>query len=156
MNINLTLFGQLISFVIFVWFCKKYIWPPVIEAMQARQKQIADGLSAADRAGHDLQLAQEKAAEQLRTAKTEASGIIDQANRRASQIVDEAKDQARVEGERIKEAAQAEIEQQYNSTREALRSRVAELAVSGAEKILQSTVDQGAHNQMLDKLAAEL
>ncbi len=156
MNINLTLLGQLISFVIFVWFCRKYIWPPVIEAMQERQKQIADGLSAADRAGHDLQLAQEKASERLREAKTEASGIIDQANRRASQIVDEAKDQARVEGDRIKEAAQAEIDQEYNRTREALRSRVAELAVSGAEKILQSTIDQSAHNQMLDKLAAEL
>ncbi len=156
MNINLTLVGQLISFIIFVWFCKKYIWPPVIEAMQERQKQIADGLSAADRAGHDLQLAQEKATERLREAKTEASGIIDQANRRASQIVDEAKDHARVEGDRIKEAAQAEIDQEYNRTREALRSRLAELAVAGAEKILQSTVDQGAHNQMLDKLAAEL
>ncbi len=156
MNINLTLFGQLISFIIFVWFCKKFIWPPVVEAMQERQKQIADGLSAADRAGHDLQLAQEKATERLREAKTEASGIIDQANRRASQIVDEAKDHARVEGDRIKEAAQAEIDQEYNRTREALRSRVAELAVAGAEKILQSTVDQGAHNQMLDKLAAEL
>ncbi len=156
MNINLTLFGQLISFIIFVWFCKKYIWPPVIEAMQERQKQIADGLSAADRAGHDLQLAQEKATERLREAKTEASGIIDQANRRASQIVDEAKDQAKVEGGRIMEAAQAEIDQEYNRTREALRSRVAELAVAGAEKILQSSVDQSAHNQMLDKLAAEL
>ena len=156
MNINLTLLGQLISFVIFVWFCRKYIWPPVIEAMQERQKQIADGLSAADRAGHDLQLAQEKASERLREAKTEASGIIDQANRRASQIVDEAKDHARVEGDRIKEAAQAEIEQEYNRTREALRSRVGELAVAGAEKILQSTVDQSVQNQMLDKLAAEL
>ncbi|MGI9288157.1 MAG: F0F1 ATP synthase subunit B [Pseudomonadales bacterium] len=156
MNINLTLFGQLISFIIFVWFCKKYIWPPVVSAMQERQKQIADGLNAADRAGHDLQLAQEKATEKLREAKEEASGIIDQANRRASQIVDEAKDQARVEGDRLKEAAQAEIDQEYNRTREALRSRVAELAVSGAEKILQSSVDQSAHNQMLDKLAAEL
>lgn len=156
MNINLTLFGQLISFIIFVWFCKKFIWPPVINAMHERQKQIADGLNAADRAGHDLQLAQEKAAEKLREAKEEASGIIDQANRRASQIVDEAKDQARVEGERLKEAAQAEIDQEYNRTREALRSRVAELAISGAEKILQSSVDQSAHNQMLDKLAAEL
>lgn len=156
MNINLTLFGQLISFIIFVWFCKKYIWPPVIAAMRDRQKQIADGLNAADRAEHDLQLAKDKAAERLRQAKEEASGIIDQANRRASQIVDEAKDQARVEGERIKEAAQAEIDQEYNRTREALRSRVAELAVAGAEKILQSTVDQSAHNQMLDKLAADL
>ncbi len=156
MNINLTLLGQLISFIIFVWFCKKYIWPPVINAMQERQKQIADGLNAADRAGHDLQLAQEKAAGKLRKAKEQASGIIDQANRRASQIVDEAKGQARVEGDRLKEAAQAEIDQEYNRAREALRSRVAELAVSGAEKILQSTVDQGAHSQMLDKLAAEL
>lgn len=156
MNINLTLFAQLISFAIFVWVCKKYIWPPVIQAMQARQKEIADGLQAAERAQTDLQLAQDSAADKLRDAKQEAAGIIESANKRASQIVDEAKEQARLEGDRIKEAAQAEIEQEYNRAREALRTKVASLAVDGAEKILQSSVDQSAHQQMLDKLAAEL
>ncbi len=156
MNINLTLFAQLISFAIFVWFCRKYVWPPIITAMQDRQKQIADGLGAAERAQQDLQLAQDSAADKLREAKQEASGIIEQANKRASQIVDEAKDQARAEGDRLKEAAQAEIEQEYNRTREALRSKVSTLAVAGAEKILQTSVDASAHQQMLDKLAAEL
>lgn len=156
MSINLTLFAQLISFALFVWFCRKYVWPPIITAMQDRQKQIADGLDAAERAQQNLQLAQEGAADKLREAKQEASGIIEAANKRASQIVDEAKDQARTEGGRLKEAAQAEIEQEYNRTREALRSKVSTLAVAGAEKILQSSVDAGAHQQMLDKLAAEL
>ncbi|MFK7733430.1 MAG: F0F1 ATP synthase subunit B [Pseudomonadales bacterium] len=156
MNINLTLFAQLISFAIFVWICRKHVWPPIIEAMEARQKEIADGLSAAERAQNDLQLAQNSAADKLRDAKVEASGIIEAANKRASQIVDEAKDQARVEGDRIKEAAQAEIDQEYNRAREDLRAKVATLAVTGAEKILQSSVDQSAHQQMLDKLAADL
>lgn len=156
MNINLTLFAQLISFALFVWICRHYVWPPIIEAMQARQKEIADGLSAAERAQTDLQLAQDSAADKLRDAKQEAAGIIEQANKRAGQIVDEAKEQARGEGDRLKEAAQAEIDQEYNRAREALRAKVATLAVTGAEKILQSTVDQSAHQQMLDQLASEL
>lgn len=156
MNINLTLLAQLISFAIFVWFCTRYVWPPVIEAMQARQKEIADGLSAADRAQDDLKLAQNAAAEKLHEAKEQAAAILDQANKRASQIVDEAKEAAVTEGDRIKEAAQAEIEQEFNRSREALRSKVSELAVIGAEQILQSSVDQSAHQQMLDKLAADL
>lgn len=156
MNINLTLLAQLISFAIFVWFCRKYVWPPIINAMQERQKEIADGLSAAERAQADLQLAQDSAADKLREAKQEASGIIEQANKRASQIVDEAKDQARTEGGRLKDAAQAEIDQEYNRAREQLRAKVATLAVTGAEKILQTSVDQSAHQQMLDKLASEL
>jgi F-type H+-transporting ATPase subunit b len=155
-NINLTLLAQLISFAIFVWFCTRYVWPPVIEAMQARQKEIADGLSAADRAQDDLKLAQNAAAEKLHEAKEQAAAILDQANKRASQIVDEAKEAAVTEGDRIKEAAQAEIEQEFNRSREALRSKVSELAVIGAEQILQSSVDQSAHQQMLDKLAADL
>lgn len=156
MNINLTLLAQMISFLIFVWFCKKYVWPPVIEAMQARQKEIADGLSAADRAQDDLKLAQKGAADKLREAKEQAAAILDQANKRAGQIVEEAKGAAVTEGDRIKEAAQADIQQEYNRSREALRGRVSELAIAGAEQILQSSVDQGAHQQLLDKLAADL
>lgn len=156
MNINLTLLAQLISFLVFVWFCRKYVWPPIITAMQDRQKEIADGLGAAERAQKDLLLAQDSAAEKLREAKQEAAGIVEQANKRAGQIVDEAKDQARTEGERLMVSAQAEIDQEYNRTREALRSKVSVLAVAGAEKILQTSVDVGSHQQMLDKLAAEL
>ncbi len=156
MNINLTLFGQMIAFAAFVLFCMKYVWPPILAAMAERAEKIADGLAAADRAGHDLELAQEKAVERLKEAKEEASGIIDAANKRATQIVDEAKDAARSEGDRLKEAAQAEIEQELNRAREHLRGQVASLALKGAEQVLSAEIDQQRHNELVDKLAAEL
>ena len=111
MNINLTLIGQMIAFVCFVVFCMKYVWPPIIAAMAEREKKIADGLAAADRASHDLELAQEKAVERLKEAKEEAAGIVDSAHKRANTIVEEAKDAAVVEADRVKASAQAEIEQ---------------------------------------------
>ena len=156
MNINLTLFGQMLAFALFVLFCMKYVWPPILAAMHERAAKIADGLAAADRASHDLELAQDKAVERLREAKEEASGIVDSANKRASQIVEEAKDQARTEGERLKEAAQAEIEQELNRAREQLRSQVAALALAGAEKVLAAEIDPDRHSALVDKLAAEL
>lgn len=156
MNLNLTLFGQMFAFAVFVGFCMKFVWPPIIAAMQERAEQIADGLAAADRAGHDLELAQEKAVQRLREAKEEAAGIIEAANKRASQIVDESKDAAREEGERLKQAAQAEIDQEINRAKEALRSQLAGLAIAGAEKILESTIDASKHEELLNKLAAEL
>jgi F-type H+-transporting ATPase subunit b len=134
----------------------RYVWPPIVEAMAARQKQIEDGLAQADRAGRDLQLAQEKAAEYLRNAKAEAAGIVDASNKRSLQIVDEAKNQAREEANRIVTAAQAEIDREFNRAKEELRSKLAQLSIAGAEKILQSTVDQKAHSDMLSKLAAQL
>lgn len=156
MNINLTLIGQSIAFAIFVWFCVKFIWPPVTAAMAARQKKIADGLSAADRASLDLELAQERAAQELRAAKEEAAGLIEQANKRAAQIVEASKSDARTEGQKLLDQAQAEIEQERVRARDALRAEVAALAVAGAEKILEKSVDANAHSEMLDKLAAEL
>ncbi len=156
MNINLTLIGQMIAFICFVVFCMKYVWPPIIAAMQERAEKIADGLAAADRASHDLELAQEKAVERLKEAKVEASGIIDAANKRAGQIVEEAKDVAVVESDRVKVSAQAEIEQEMNRAREQLRGQVASLALSGAEKVLGSAIDQEAHAALVDQLAAEL
>ncbi len=156
MNINLTLIGQMIAFAAFVLFCMKYVWPPILAAMAERAEKIADGLAAADRAGHDLELAQEKAVERLKEAKEEASGIIDAANKRANQIVDEAKDAARTEGDRLKEAAQAEIDQEINRAREELRGQVATLALAGAEKVLEAEIDASRHAQLVDKLAAEL
>lgn len=156
MNINLTLIGQLVTFVIFVMFCMKNVWPFIIAAMEERAEKIADGLAAADRAGHDLELAQEKAVERLKTAKEEAAGIIDAANKRSSQIVEEAKEQARTEGDRLKEAAQAEIDQEVNRAREHLRSQVASLALAGAEKVLVAEIDAQRHSELVDKLAAEL
>ncbi len=156
MNINLTLLGQMISFSIFIWFCMKYVWPPLINAMQERQKKIAEGLQEADRAAKDLELAQKKATDLLREAKEQAAQLIEQANKRANQLVEEAKDQARAEGDRLKTAAQADIEQEVQRAKEALRAQVAGLSLLGAEKILQSSVNQEAHGKMLEQLASEL
>ncbi len=156
MNLNLTLIGQMLAFAAFVVFCMKFVWPPILAAMQERADKIADGLAAADRANHDLELAQEKAVERLKEAKEEAAGILDAANRRANQIVDEAKAQAREEGDRLKEAAQAEIDQELNRAREQLRGQVATLALAGAEKVLAAEIDMQRHSELVDKLAAEL
>ena len=156
MNINLTLIGQMIAFVCFVLFCMKYVWPPILAAMAEREKKIADGLAAADRASHDLELAKEKAVERLKDAKTEAAGIIDAANKRGNQLVEEAKGTAVVEADRVKASAQAEIEQEANRAREHLRGQVAALSLAGAEKVLGAEIDREAHNELLEKLATEL
>lgn len=156
MNINATLIGQSVAFFIFVVFCMKYVWPPVITALHERQKKIADGLDAASRAGRDLELAHQKVAQQLRDSKGQAAEIIEQAKKRATQIVDEARDQARVEAERVKTQAQAEIEQEINSAKDALRAQLGGLAVLGAEKILGLSIDQNAHAELVSQLAAEI
>jgi F-type H+-transporting ATPase subunit b len=155
-NINLTLFGQMIAFVCFVIFCMRYVWPPIMAAMAEREKKMADGLAAADRASHDLELAQEKAVERLKDAKHEAAGIVDAANKRGVQLVEEAKQTATVEADRGKASAQAEIEQETNRAKEHLRGQVAALALAGAEKILGAEIDAKDHAGLVDKLAAEL
>ena len=156
MNINLTLFGQMVTFAFFVWFCMKFVWPIILQAMEERQKKIADGLDAADRALRDLDVAQSKVSDQLQEAKQEAAGIIDQANKRAVQIIEEAKQQAVTEGERLKVAAQAEIEQEVNRAKEELRAAVAGLALAGAEKVLEASIDEKSNRALVDKLAAQL
>lgn len=156
MNLNATLIGQSIAFMFFVWFCMKYVWPPLTKALSDRQQKIADGLAAADKAEKDLAQANDKVAELLKEARVEAQGIIESANKRANQIVDEAKEQARAEGNRLKAAAAAEIEQDANRAREALRSQVASLAVAGAERILGEHLDEAANSKLVDDLAAEL
>lgn len=156
MNLNLTMLGQSIGFIVFVMFCMKYVWPPVITALRERQSRITAGIDAARRAERDLELAQEKVAEQLRDAKAQAAEIVEQANRRAAQIVEEAKAQAVSEADKVKAAAQTEIEQELNRSREALRAQVAQLVVTGAEKVLEDRVDAQAHSAFLDKLASGL
>ena len=156
MNINATLIGQSIAFALFVWFCMKYVWPPLMQALSDRQKTIADGLAAAETAEKDLERARDKAGVQLREARAQAQEIIDQANKRATQIVDEAKEQAREEGARLKLAAEAEIEQEANRAREALRSQVAALAVAGAERVLGEQLNEAANSRLVDDLAAQL
>lgn len=156
MNINLTLFGQMVTFAIFVWFCMKFVWPVIIAAMEERQQKIADGLDAADRAMRDLEAAQDKATDQMKEAKQEAAGIVDQANKRANQIVDDAKQQAITEGDRLKVAAEAEIEQEVNRAKEELRASVAGLALAGAEKVLEASIDDKANRSLVDNLASQL
>ena len=156
MNLNATFIGQIVAFAIFIYLTQRYVWPPIVAAMEERAKRIADGLQAADKAEKDLELAKHKVVEQLSSAKKEAATIIDQANKRAIEIVEEAKDKARAEAERIKVSAQAEIEQATARAKEELRSKVVVLALAGAEKILESSIDQNAHNELVNKLAAEL
>jgi F-type H+-transporting ATPase subunit b len=156
MNLNFTMIGQTLTFVVFVWACWKWIWPLLIDAMRERQEAIAEGLAAAERAAKDLELAQERATDQLKDAKEEAAGLIEQARSRANQMIEDAKNDARDEGERLKEAARAEIEQEVNRAKEALRAQVAALAVAGAEQVLGESVDATRHSALLDKLAAEL
>ncbi|MEJ6590830.1 MAG: F0F1 ATP synthase subunit B [SAR86 cluster bacterium] len=156
MTINLTMLGQLISFVMFVLFCMKFVWPPLTQAMRERQKALAEGLEKAVLAEKQLELANDAAAVELDAAKKQSAELIAQARQRANQIVEEAKGQATEEADRIKLGAQSEIDQEVNRARESLRARVSELAIQGAERILESSVDQARHQEMLNKLAAQL
>jgi len=156
MNINATLLGQAISFAIFVWFCMKFVWPPLTKALADRQKKIADGLNAASKAQDDLKVAHEQVAQELKAAKEQTAQLLEQANRRASQLVEEAKAQAQAESERVKAQAREQIEQESNRARDVLRAQVAALAIAGAEKILQAEVNAAAHAAMLNQLATEL
>lgn len=156
MNINATLIGQMVAFAIFIFLTMRFVWPPIVAAMAERTKRIADGLQAADKAEKDLELAKQKVVEQLTSAKKEAAAIIESANKRAIEIVEEAKEKALVEAGRVKASAQAEIEQATSRAKEELRSKIVVLALAGAEKILESSIDQNAHNELVNKLAAEL
>lgn len=156
MSINLTLIGQMLTFLVFIWFTMRYVWPPITKAMHDRQVHIAEGLSAAERAKRELELAQHKSVELLRDAKLEASQIVEMANRRSAQIVDEAKEQARVEGHQILENAQREVHQLLMHARESLRKEVTELAIDAAEKVLEKEIDEQSHEKLLNQLVAEL
>ena len=156
MDINLTILGQTIAFVLFVWFCMKFVWPPLMAAIEKRQKEIADGIASADRAKKDLDLAQNKAMEQIKEAKQQAAEIIEQANKRRAQVIDEANQEAMAEREKILSQARAEIEAERNRAKEELRKHVTALAEAGAEKILERQLDDAANSAIVDKLVAEL
>lgn len=156
MNFNATLIGQSITFLIFVWFCMKYVWPPLMTALEERKVRIADGLAAAERGQKDLELAKSKVSDNLKEAKQQAQDIINQAHKRANEMVDEAKETAREEADKIKAAATSDIDQQINSAREHLRKEVSVIALAGAEKILQHEVDAKAHGKVLDELMAQI
>lgn len=156
MNINATLLAQTIMFALFVWFCMKFVWPPIMAALEQRKKQIADGLAHAERAKHDLELAAKRSAEILREAKEKAGEIVSNGEKRASELVEEAKAKAKSEGERIIVGAKAEIEQEVFRAKEQLRTQVSAIALAGAGKILGREIDAKAHNDLLDKLVAEI
>ncbi|RFA30638.1 F0F1 ATP synthase subunit B [Alkalilimnicola ehrlichii] len=156
MDINATLFGQMIAFALFVWFTMKFVWPPISEAMRDRQQKIADGLAAAERGQQDLDLAQERASEILREARQQAAEIMEKANKRGNELVEEAKTAAREEGERQIAAAQAKIEQELNEAKAELREQLVTLAITGATKVLEREISAEAHNDMLNELAKQL
>ena len=156
MNINATLIGQAIAFFLFVVFCMKFVWPPILQALEERKKKIADGLAAAEHGKHEQVLAEERAKELLREAKEQAGEIITRADKRASEIVDESKGDAKVEGERLLTAARAEIDQELNRVKEQLREQVVSIALAGASKVLEREVDEATHAELLNKLAAEI
>lgn len=156
MEIGMTLLGQALSFAILIWFTVRFIWPPLMAAIEQRQQKIAEGLAAADRSQKDLAQAQDKVNEALKDARVTANEIIDQAHQRASQIVDAAKHDAIAEANRQKALAESEIAATATRAREDLRRQVSSLAVTGAEKLLRREIDAGAHKALLDELAAQL
>jgi F-type H+-transporting ATPase subunit b len=156
MNLNLSLVAQAITFAAFIWFTVKFVWPPMLRAIEARQKTIADGLAAAEQGKRSLETSSKQADEEIRRARERAAEIIAQAEKRTAQMIEEAKNTAKEEGNREKAAAKAEIEQEVTRAREQLRDRVASLAVAGAEKILRREVDAKAHGDLLDSIKRQL
>ncbi len=156
MNINATLLGQAITFAILIWFTLKFVWPPLLNAIEARRKTIADGLAAGERGKHELELAAKRSAEVLREAKQQAQDIVAQAEKHATQLIEEAKGAAQVEGEKLIAGARSQIEDEASRAREALRAQVASLALKGAEKILRREVDAKAHADILASIEKEL
>jgi F-type H+-transporting ATPase subunit b len=156
MNINLTLIAQAVSFAALIWFTVRFIWPPLMRAIEARQKTIADGLAAGERGKQSLELSSKQVAAALKESHERAAEIIALADKRSAQMIDEAKNAAREEGNREKAAAKAEIDQEVSRAREMLRGQVAALAVAGAEKILRREVDAKAHADLLAQLKKEI
>lgn len=156
MNINLTLIGQAIAFAGFVWFCMKFVWPPLIAAMRERQATIAEGLAAAEKSAQAEEEAKAEAENILAEARNQAAEIVSQAQKRGNDIVEDAKRTATSESDRLKASAQAELEQEVVSAKESLRQQVSAVAVAGAEKILKREVDANAHASILDDLIAKI
>lgn len=156
MDINATIIGQFLTFSILVWVTMKYVWPPITNTMHEREKKIASGLEAGERAKRELEMAEHKATSIIREAKQQASHIIEQANLHTAQLVEEAKSQAKLEGQRIVDLAQGEIDREVTQAKEALKAQLATLAVAGAEKIIQRKLDLSVHDDLLNELAAEI
>lgn len=156
MSINATLIGQMITFALLVWFTMKFIWPPLFASLEERRKKIAEGLAAAEKGQEAMHLAEKKAKSVIKEAKEQSSEIINLAQKRANEIVEESKESAKKEGERLIHAAKAQIEQELQQTKEALRSEVAILALSAAEQILGAEIDQAKHQDIINKVSSQL
>lgn len=156
MNINASLIVQMLVFVVFIALTMRFIWPPIVKALETRRKTIADGLAAAEQGRKELELAEIKSKETLTEAKGQAAHIIEQANQRANHIIEEAKAKAREEGEHLLQLAKSEIEQEYNAAKTQLLKQVSNIAVAGAEKILQREVDKASNDRLVDELVSEI
>jgi F-type H+-transporting ATPase subunit b len=156
MNINATLLGQMITFAVFVWFTMRFVWPLLMQAIEERQAKIADGLAAAEKGRHELELAEVRAKELLRERKQQAAEIIAHAQKRANEIIEEAKLSARTESERILGSAHAQISQDLQEARDKLQREVGQLAIAAAEQILMREVDAEAHQDLVNKLSVQL
>jgi len=156
LEINLTLIIQMLVFAAFVWFTMKFVWPPIMKALDERQEKIADGLAAAERGRRELELAQHRVKDEMKHAKVQAAEVLDKANRRAAQLLEEAKENARQEGLQLAKIANEHIAQEVNRAKDGLRKQVATLAVAGAERILMQEVDAEANRALLDKLVEEI
>ena len=156
MSINATLIGQMITFTLLVWFTMKYVWPPLIEALEERKQKIADGLAAAEKGQEDIKLAEKKAKNYLKEAKAESANIIALAQKRANDVVEESKETAKLEGEKMIEAAKAQISQEIQQAKESLRKEVSSLALKAAEQILQEEIDKAKHKELISKVSEQL
>ena len=156
MEINITLLGQLITFSVFVWFSMRFVWPPILQIMREREQRIADGLAAAERGQQALELAQVKVDEYLNVAKQQAAEIIEQANKRASQMAEESKRQIRAENERLLAIARADIQQEWQTAQQKLRTEVANLVITTTEKILAQSLDSVAQHALLKQSLEEI
>jgi F-type H+-transporting ATPase subunit b len=156
LNINLTLVIQMLVFLAFVWFTMKFVWPPLMKAMEERQDKIAEGLSAAERGRKELELAQHRVKDELKQAKTQASEILEKANRRGAQMIEEAKEAAKLEAQRQAKIAHEQLQQEIHHAKKSLRDQVAQLAVAGAEKILGREIDGKTNSKLIDNLIEEL
>jgi F-type H+-transporting ATPase subunit b len=156
MDINVTLLGEMITFAVLIWVTMKFIWPPIVKAMQERQEKIAAGLEAAERGQHNLELSQKNAADQIRATKVEASRMLDQANERVNVLIEEAKVTAQKEGEKLIAKARNEIEQEVVKTKRQLQQQTSELVIKVAEKVLQQKIDKTAHEKLIDQLIEQI
>ncbi len=156
MSINATLIGQMITFTLLVWFTMKYVWPPIMQALEERKSKIAEGLAAAEKGQEEIKLAEKKAKKVLKEAKDQAAEIVSLAQKRANEVVEESKQTAQKEGERLIQAAHAQVEQEIQQAKESLRKEVASLALRAAEQILQEEIDKTKHKEILEKTTAEL